>query len=134
MGDSMTSGLRSTLSDRQALWAFVLGCVAVTAGVLLHLPMFLMSRSMGYHMAGMPMDTPMLIGMFLIVAGVFVAAYGLLPRNFVAHREAAVEITISAPEDAALGARSEEHTSELQSLMRISYAVFCLKKKNKKKT
>src|SRR3546814_6532064 len=30
-------------------------------------------------------------------------------------------------------ARSEEHTSELQSLMRISYAVFCLKKKNKKK-
>src|SRR3546814_2612620 len=29
------------------------------------------------------------------------------------------------------GLRSEEHTSELQSLMRISYAVFCLKKKNK---
>src|SRR3546814_7522160 len=28
--------------------------------------------------------------------------------------------------------RSEEHTSELQSLMRISYAVFCLKKKNQK--
>src|SRR3546814_9692382 len=30
------------------------------------------------------------------------------------------------------GRRSEEHTSELQSLMRISYAVFCLKKKKKK--
>src|SRR3546814_7135033 len=30
--------------------------------------------------------------------------------------------------------RSEEHTSELQSLMRISYAVFCLKKKNNKRT
>src|SRR3546814_3951905 len=30
--------------------------------------------------------------------------------------------------------RSEEHTSELQSLMRISYAVFCLKKKKKKHT
>src|SRR3546814_10168082 len=30
------------------------------------------------------------------------------------------------------GRRSEEHTSELQSLMRNSYAVFCLKKKNKK--
>src|SRR3546814_2846371 len=29
------------------------------------------------------------------------------------------------------GRRSEEHTSELQSLMRLSYAVFCLKKKNK---
>src|SRR3546814_5184564 len=32
---------------------------------------------------------------------------------------------------ARIGSRSEEHTSELQSLMRISYAVFCLKKKNK---
>src|SRR3546814_10364697 len=32
----------------------------------------------------------------------------------------------------ALEGRSEEHTSELQSLMRISYAVFCLKKKKKK--
>src|SRR3546814_8118915 len=31
------------------------------------------------------------------------------------------------------GTRSEEHTSELQSLMRISYAVFCLKKKKKKR-
>src|SRR3546814_3953955 len=30
--------------------------------------------------------------------------------------------------------RSEEHTSELQSLMRISYAVFCLKKKNRPRT
>src|SRR3546814_3390742 len=46
----------------------------------------------------------------------------------------------AAPVDAAdgararrqkAGARSEEHTSELQSLMRISYAVFCLKKKKK---
>src|SRR3546814_1760145 len=32
------------------------------------------------------------------------------------------------------GERSEEHTSELQSLMRISYAVFCLKKKKKHAT
>src|SRR3546814_8235329 len=38
------------------------------------------------------------------------------------------ERTLAAP----LG-RSEEHTSELQSLMRISYAVFCLKKKKQKK-
>src|SRR3546814_5054775 len=35
--------------------------------------------------------------------------------------------------DRFLDERSEEHTSELQSLMRISYAVFCLKKKNKDK-
>src|SRR3546814_19885880 len=36
-----------------------------------------------------------------------------------------------ARQQAALRTRSEEHTSELQSLMRISYAVFCLKKKKK---
>src|SRR3546814_10223167 len=35
-------------------------------------------------------------------------------------------VTIQSDDE---GARSEEHTSELQSLMRISYAVFCLKKK-----
>src|SRR3546814_6577717 len=42
----------------------------------------------------------------------------------IAERLAAVEINDHQ--------RSEEHTSELQSLMRISYAVFCLKKKNNK--
>src|SRR3546814_5175678 len=35
---------------------------------------------------------------------------------------------------AVIAIRSEEHTSELQSLMRISYAVFCLKKKTKTQT
>src|SRR3546814_5245744 len=39
--------------------------------------------------------------------------------------------TISAAPARVVG-RSEEHTSELQSLMRISYAVFCLKKKTKR--
>src|SRR3546814_1255351 len=36
------------------------------------------------------------------------------------------------PHDFLMEMRSEEHTSELQSLMRISYAVFCLKKKKEK--
>src|SRR3546814_4636248 len=39
---------------------------------------------------------------------------------------------VAALEAAVGGVRSEEHTSELQSLMRITYAVFCLKKKIKK--
>src|SRR3546814_4706431 len=43
-----------------------------------------------------------------------------------------VEKLITERNDPGLWKRSEEHTSELQSLMRISYAVFCLKKKNKK--
>src|SRR3546814_4915961 len=51
------------------------------------------------------------------------------------HNEAALPPTGRAPARATgrrhrKGRRSEEHTSELQSLMRISYAVFCLKKKN----
>src|SRR3546814_10626362 len=41
---------------------------------------------------------------------------------------------LQAVGDKGAADRSEEHTSELQSLMRISYAVFCLKKKNNKKT
>src|SRR3546814_2839791 len=42
-----------------------------------------------------------------------------------------LEITLSDWVYRSVISRSEEHTSELQSLMRISYAVFCLKKKNK---
>src|SRR3546814_3658861 len=41
------------------------------------------------------------------------------------------DIAGRSPADPGRYARSEEHTSELQSLMRISYAVFCLKKKKK---
>src|SRR3546814_2934610 len=46
-----------------------------------------------------------------------------------AQRVGAVNCIFRGPE--GLHGRSEEHTSELQSLMRISYAVFCLKKKKK---
>src|SRR3546814_9298057 len=46
------------------------------------------------------------------------------------HRAGSTARARAAPRPTA---RSEEHTSELQSLMRISYAVFCLKKKKKQK-
>src|SRR3546814_7340410 len=45
------------------------------------------------------------------------------------HGVEASAIVAIAPTKDGVGNRSEEHTSELQSLMRISYAVFCLKKK-----
>src|SRR3546814_7176509 len=45
----------------------------------------------------------------------------------------AQETDAPAPTEEPAPTRSEEHTSELQSLMRISYAVFCLKKKKKNK-
>lgn len=94
----------STLSDRQAIWAFALGWIGVTAGVLLHAPMFVeaYAMGMGYQLAGMPMDTGMLIGMATIVAGIAIAGYGLLPRNLAAQRAAAGAIDIVAPEDAPL--------------------------------
>src|SRR3546814_5344228 len=56
---------------------------------------------------------------------------------FVATKRQAQDIVKAAAEEAKMPfvteRRSEEHTSELQSLMRISYAVFCLKKKKTKK-
>ena len=94
--------MKNTLTDRQGVWAFMLGCIAVTAGVCAHLPMFAMARTTHYHLAGMPMDSMMLVGMALIVLGTILAAYGLLPRNIVADRAAAADIVIAAPEDAPL--------------------------------
>src|SRR3546814_10261979 len=53
-------------------------------------------------------------------------------RGFLRHRSRCRSQTFceASPDYCNLQQRSEEHTSELQSLMRISYAVFCLKKKN----
>jgi MFS transporter, putative metabolite:H+ symporter len=94
----------STLSDRRGLWAFVLGVIAVTAGVLLHLPMFLMGRHMGYRLAGMPIGSDMVVGMMAIVGGVGVAAYGLLPRDLGRQLSASQDIVVTPPEDAPLSA------------------------------
>ncbi|HEY1589214.1 MAG TPA: MFS transporter, partial [Rhodanobacter sp.] len=60
--------------------AFWLGSAAVVAGVLAHLPMLVMAAPMHYHLAGMPMDNMMRIGMVLVPFGVLLAGYGLMPR------------------------------------------------------
>src|SRR3546814_4379043 len=61
---------------------------------------------------------------------------GAIPASEATRAGGSVYSTTSYMSASASGttstARSEEHTSELQSLMRISYAVFCLKKKTKK--
>jgi putative MFS transporter len=59
---------------------FWLGCIALTGGVLAHFPSFLASSHQHYHMAGMPMDDAMMIGMVLIPLGFLAATYGLMPR------------------------------------------------------
>src|SRR3546814_9044966 len=68
----------------------------------------------------------------IVALGALLAKFSLGPRSDV-YRES-LEVWWENPWGVGLGRsgpfRSEEHTSELQSLMRISYAVFCLKKKN----
>lgn len=63
---------------RGALW---FGFLLVLTGVLLHLPGFLAARPMHFSMAGMAMGVPMTVGMTLIVAGIAVAGWSLLPRR-----------------------------------------------------
>src|SRR3546814_3507277 len=72
------------------------------------------------------------------VAGRQYRALGILNVHIVDVRQVAdiarhhdVALILDRPRLRAIAHRSEEHTSELQSLMRISYAVFCLKKKTK---
>ena len=93
----------STLSDRRGVWAFGLGVLLVTGGVLLHIPMFLMGRHNHFVLAGMPIGWDMVGGMAAIVVGVGVAAYGLLPKDIAGQIAASQEIVVSPPEDAPLG-------------------------------
>src|SRR3546814_10218917 len=66
-------------------------------------------------------------------AGLNAARYPLVcnvDRSTLLQRDSLNLLTAPFLNDTGTIVRSEEHTSELQSLMRISYAVFCLKKKN----
>jgi MFS transporter, putative metabolite:H+ symporter len=85
-------------ADRRNALAFWVGSVVVSAGVVLHLPMFWMARHSGFILAGMPMDAGMLAGMALIVAGIVLAGYGLLPNR----AAAGADDSIAPPEDAPL--------------------------------
>ena len=85
--------------DRRHAWAFWLGCLVVTVGVGLHLPMYWMGRDMGFRLVGMPMDAGMWWGMALIVFGIGLTAFGLLP----AHKGDQTPLEVLAPpEDAPL--------------------------------
>ena len=89
------------LAERRNAQAFWVGCALVTAGVILHLPMFVMARHSGYVLAGMTMDGGMLLGMAAIVIGIGVAGYGLLPKSTPLSAAQAVE-ALAPPEDAPL--------------------------------
>src|SRR4051812_35056662 len=92
----------SSLSDRRGLWAFALGVVLVTGGVLMHAPMFWMGRMNHFRLYGMTIGWDMVAGMVAIVAGCAIAAYGLLPRDIAKQFAASQDIVVSPPEDAPL--------------------------------
>ncbi len=86
---------------------FWIGTVFVVAGVLLHVPDYVSSRGMKFVMVGMAMGRPMAIGMGLIVIGLVIAAWGLLPDRATRRRMAAATgghaTAIAALDDLRLG-------------------------------
>src|SRR3546814_5037492 len=90
------------------VWADMLGSVGVIIGALI-------IQFTGFYIAD---------PIIAVLIGLWV-----LPRTWTLLRAAGQVLMQGVPDGLDLE-RSEEHTSELQSLMRISYAVFCLKKKN----
>jgi len=82
--------------------AFWFGVVAVTAGVIAHIPMYLMGEDIGYRLVGMPMDMPMILGMGAIVVGLVSSLYGLYPRAAEDTARAVSRIRVSALDDAPL--------------------------------
>ena len=80
-------------------WA---GCAAISAGVLLHLPMLAMAHDMGNHLAGIEMDAGMWVGMALILIGVPLAIFGALPKHRAPHG-AEAGTNYEAPDSTPLG-------------------------------
>ena len=101
-GDAQMSGTQVggvTFGHAGAFW---LGAVAVTSGVVLHLPMYAMGKNQGYRLAGMPMTVAMQIGMAAVLLGLVACLYGLYPRTAEASAKAASHIRVSALDDAPL--------------------------------
>ena len=84
--------------------AFWFGTLATILGVVLHLPMYVGARDMGYRLVGMPMDTSMMVGMLLIVVGLVASLYGLYPRSAEATAGLVSQIRVRALDEAPMRA------------------------------
>src|SRR3546814_4795394 len=97
----------------------------------------LSNLALGFEVAFSPVNlfycfVGVFLGTFIGVLpgiGALAAVSMLLPVTFYLEPATALVMLAGVYYGAEYGGRSEEHTSELQSLMRLSYAVFCLKKK-----
>lgn len=94
---SATGGI--TYRDKGVFW---IGIIAVTVGVLLHLPMYLKASEVGYRLVGMPMDWPMMTGMVLIVIGLAATIYGLIPENAEDLADKSFSIRVGALDDVSV--------------------------------
>jgi putative MFS transporter len=82
--------------------AFWFGVIAVTAGVILHIPMYLMGKDMGYRLVGMRVDGHMMFGMAAIVLGIVASFWGLYPRAAAASVASMQRIRVRALDDAPI--------------------------------
>ncbi len=79
--------------------AFWFGVIAVTAGTLMHLPMYLMASGNGYRLVDMPMTATMEWGMAAIVMGLVASLYGLYPETASTDADVASRISVRALDD-----------------------------------
>jgi putative MFS transporter len=84
-----------------SFWA---GVVAVIVGVILHLPMYIQAKDMGYRLAGMPLDVGMIAGMVLIVGGLAATIWGLIPRDYPLALASDVHIRVRALDEVPIRA------------------------------
>ncbi len=82
--------------------AFGLGVLCCAVGVGLHLPMYFGARDMHYVLAGMTPDPAMITGMVLILVGLLLSLYGLVPAGSGGIRRQASQIRVRALDDARL--------------------------------
>ena len=78
------------------------GCLAVSVGVLLHMPMYAESLEGNHHMSDMPVGADMIFGMALIVLGVAAACFGALPARHRSLAEGHSPMRYEAPDDTPL--------------------------------
>lgn len=81
--------------------AFWVGFFAVSIGVALQLPMYINAKNMGYRLVGMPMDTSMNLGMALVVIGLIITLYSLIPPSAIKENKD-FDLKIKALDDAPI--------------------------------
>jgi MFS transporter, putative metabolite:H+ symporter len=96
-----TSSVRRLPHPARRAWLWI-GCLAISAGVALHLPMLAMAHAMDNRLAGMPMDGWMTAGMAAIALGMPLAIYGALPGRRARH-DAHDGTLFEAPDSTPLG-------------------------------